>query len=140
MTEKTIIQKERIARYAAQQGMNVTEYRRRYDQNTAANQGLTVSEYVNKRKEAAAKAKGMTKNEYMYECYERYAIKKGFRNRKEYDRAYKRAKARKITLEVYCASLEKDDNGYFIVPDLKNKNGAARKRRKNYEEILLSGR
>jgi len=127
MTEKSEYQKERISRYATQQGITVTEYKKRYDERTAQNKGLSLKEYSKKRREDAAKAKGMTLAEYSRDCAERYAKKKGFRNKKEYDVAYKRAKVLHVSLDTYCSSLKKYENGCYVVPELKKKSELRKK-------------
>lgn len=113
------IQKKKVERLAAEQGITPTEYKRRCDKNTALHKGLSISEYGKKRIEDAAEKKNMSVYEYKKECAEKTARNKGFRNRKEYDLAGKRAKVLHITKEQYCSTLEKDSSGFYVLPELK---------------------
>lgn len=106
---------EKIKRLAAEQGITSREYKRRCDERTARNKGLTPAEYSKKRVEDAAKKKNMTVQEYRKLCYENTAQRKGFCTYKDYDKANKRAKRLGLTQEQYNNTLNKDENGYYIV-------------------------
>lgn len=109
------IQKEKVERLAIQHDLTSREYKRRCDVNTARNKCLTPAEYSKKRVEDAANKKNMTVAEYKRQCYEKSAINKGFKNYKDYCKAYKRAKKRGMSNAEYYSSLEKDENGFYIL-------------------------
>lgn len=116
MTEKSEYQKKKVERLAAERGITPAEYKRQCDQNTAKNKGMTLGEYRKERLDIAAQKRNMTAAEYRRETAERVAKNRGFRNKKDYDLACKRARARGELLEQYCSSLEKDSEGYYILP------------------------
>lgn len=115
MTEESLLQKQKIERLAAEQGITPVEYKRRCEENTARNKGMTLSEYRKEKVKSVAMKKGVSAQEYRKECAERSAKNKGFRNRKDYDKAGKRAKVLGITKEQYCRMLEKDKEGFYIL-------------------------
>jgi len=120
--ESSEIQNEKVKRLAEEQGITPREYKYRCDSNTAKNQGLTPAEYSKKRIADAAENKGISIAEYKRLTAEKCAQNKGFRNRKDYDKAGKRAKVLRITKEQYCSTLEKDANGYYVLPEFRKKN------------------
>ena len=109
-------------------GITLNEYKSQCNKNTAAHKGMTSAEYVKYRIECAAERKGMSVSEYKKEVAEKTAKNKGFRNKKDYDNAGKRAKVLHISKEQYCKTLDRDSNGYYILPELK-------KRRHKEEEL-----
>ena len=122
MTVQSDLQKQKVERLAKSQGITAAEYKRRCEINTAKNKGLTPAEYAKKKISDSAEKKEITAAEYRKMCAEKSARNKGFRSRKEYDRAWHRAKVLHISFEQYCHTLEKDENGFFILHDFKRKN------------------
>ena len=115
--KKLETQKEKVERIAAEQGLTVKEYKQRCNENTARNKGLTPKEYQKQRLIDAAKKKNMTLQEYLRESRDKSAQKKGFREHRDFDKAWKRAKKSNIPFEAYCKYLDKDPNGFYVVPD-----------------------
>ena len=115
------IQNQKLERLAKEQGLTAKEYKRRCDKNTAKNQGMTLYEYNKNRLSIAAKNRGLTDTEYRRLLADKSARNKGFRNKRDYDKADKRARVLHITREQYCSSLDKDENGFYILPELPKK-------------------
>lgn len=68
-----------------------------------------------------SKSNVLTDKEYRRIAANKCARNKGFRDKRDYDKADKRARVLCISLNQYCSNLGKDENGFFILPELTKK-------------------
>lgn len=63
----------------------------------------------------------LTDKDYRRIAADKCARNKGFRDKRDYDKADKRARVLSISLNQYCSNLGKDENGFYILPALAKK-------------------